>query len=71
MLKVLDQAKTGAHVKIPGVEVIPVQAARIEPLPSTDEKETKLGKMALDGEHVETTAVQVHIMPKVAKVYTK
>ena len=70
MLKLLDQAKNGSHVKIPGVEVIPVQAARIEPLPN-DGKEDKAGRMALDGELVETTAIQAHVMPKVAKVFTK
>ena len=72
MLKLLDQAKNGSHVKIPGVEVIPVQAARIEPLPNSDGgKEDKVGRMALDGELVETTAIQAHVMPKVAKVFTK
>ena len=29
----MDKAKSGSHVQLPGVEVIPVQAARIEPLP--------------------------------------
>ena len=69
----MDQAKKGSHVKIPGVEVIPVQAARIEPLPNGEGRgqEDKMGRMALDGELVETTAIQAHVMPKVAKVFTK
>ena len=33
LVKLMDKAKSGSHVQLPGVEVIPVQAARIEPLP--------------------------------------
>ena len=33
LVKLIDKAKSGSHVQLPGVEVIPVQAARIEPLP--------------------------------------
>lgn len=71
LVKLMDKAKSGLHVQLPGVEVIPVQAARIEPLPRDDRGDDKLGTMCLDGELVKTTAVQAHVMPKTAKIFTK
>ena len=36
-----------------------------------DRDDDKLGTMCLDGELVKTTAVQAHVMPKTAKIFTK
>ena len=67
LLKMLLKVEDGSHVGIPGLEIIPVQAARIEPLESGRDA----GIMVLDGEKIDTTVVQSHVMPKAARVFSK
>jgi len=67
MTQILIKLEKGTHVNTPGLEIIPVQAARIEPLPSNQH----MGKMCLDGELIDTTPLQAHVMPKAVKLFTK
>jgi hypothetical protein len=64
----LIDMETGKHVNIPGVEIIPVRAIRLEPLGNSTQGG---GIMTLDGEVVPTGIVQAHILPSAAKVFIK
>lgn len=65
LMKVLLECETGDHVRIPGVETIPVRAVRIEPKGPED----KMGRYSLDGESMAACPIQMHIMPKAINVY--
>jgi diacylglycerol kinase family enzyme len=60
--------ETGKHVNIPGIEIIPVRAIRLEPL---DNPTQGAGIMTMDGEMIPTGMVQAHILPSAAKVFVK
>ena len=60
--------KKGKHVGIPGIDIIPVNAVRIEPL--ENDKDSK-GMMTVDGELIESGPLQCHIMQNAAKIYSK
>ncbi|XP_072153331.1 sphingosine kinase 1 isoform X4 [Bemisia tabaci] len=55
---------SGAHVNVPGVEVIPVQAFRLEP------KSTG-SHIVVDGELLDYEPFQVEIVPGIASVYSR
>ena len=60
--------ETGKHVNIPGIELIPVRAIRLEPLGNPAQG---YGLMTMDGEVIPTGIVQAHIMPSASKVFIK
>jgi diacylglycerol kinase family enzyme len=60
--------ETGKHVNIPGIEIIPVRAIRLEPLGNPTQG---AGIMTMDGEMIPTGMVQAHILPSAAKVFVK
>ena len=68
LLQMLMEMETGKHVNIPGIELIPVRAIRLEPLGNPNQG---AGIMTMDGEVIPTGVVQAHIMPSVAKVFVK
>ena len=68
LLKTLIKIEKGKHIGIPGIEIIPVNAVRIEPL--ENDKNSK-GMMTVDGELIESGPLQCHIMQNAAKVYSK
>ena len=68
LLKTLRTIEKGKHIGIPGLDIIPVNAVRIEPL--ENDKESK-GTMTVDGELIESGPVQCHIMQNAAKLYSK
>ena len=68
LLKTLLEIEKGKHVGIPGIEMIPVNAVRIEPVEK--DKDIK-GKMVVDGELIESGPIQCHIMQNAAKLYSK
>jgi len=53
---------SGGHVDLPGVEMIPVKAFRIEPEPNDR------GHMTLDGEEVEYGPIQAEILPSFVNI---
>ena len=68
LLKTLLKLEKGKHIGIPGIEIIPVNAVRIEPIDK--DKESK-GTMTVDGELIESGPIQCHIMQHAAKIYSK
>ena len=67
LLKALVEVEKGKHVGIPGLDIIPVTAVRIEPLGEKDGK----GMMTVDGELIESGPLQCHIMQGAAKLFSK
>lgn len=53
---------TGSHLSVPGVEMIPVKAFRIEPAESGN------GYLTVDGENVDYGTIQAEIFPSLATV---
>ena len=68
LLKTLIKIEKGEHAGIPGIDIIPVNAVRIEPL--ENDKDSK-GVMTVDGELIESGPIQCHIMQNAAKIYSK
>ena len=68
LLKTLIKIEEGKHAGIPGIDIIPVNAVRIEPL--ENDKDSK-GVMTVDGELIESGPIQCHIMQNAAKIYSK
>ena len=68
LLKTLIDIEKGKHIGIPGIEVIPVNAVRIEPL---DTDKDARGINIVDGELIESGPIQCHIMQNAAKIYSK
>lgn len=64
MLTLMGQFETGAHVKNPVVEIVPVKAFRLEPTAET-------GYMVVDGEQVAFGPIQGKILPCVGRVMAK
>ena len=56
LIKFLTSLSKGNHINIPGIELIPIHAFRIEPL-------CKDGVLTVDGETVDFESIQGHIMP--------
>ena len=68
LLQTLLKIEKGEHVGIPGIEIIPVNAVRIEPI----EKDKGVrGTIKVDGELIEPGPIQCHIMQNAAKIYSK
>ena len=68
LLATLIKMEKGKHIGIPGIEIIPVNAVRIEPL--ENDKVSK-GTICVDGELIESGPIQCHIMQNAAKIYSK
>ena len=68
LLKSLLTIEKGKHVGIPGIELIPVKAFRIEPVGKDNDLK---GAMNIDGELIESGPIQCHIMQSAAKIYSK
>ena len=68
LLKTLIKIEEGKHAGIPGIDIIPVNAVRIEPL--ENDKDSR-GVMTVDGELIESGPIQCHIMQNAAKIYSK
>ena len=68
LLKTLLTIEKGKHIGIPGIDIIPVNSVRIEPLENDTESKAT---MTVDGELIESGPVQCHIMKNAAKVYSK
>lgn len=54
--------ESGEHVSVDGVMMIPVRAFRLEPLQ---------GKVVVDGELMDSDAVQVEVLPSYLKLVSK
>ena len=68
LIQMMVDVEQGKHVSIPGIEIIPVRAFRLEPLGNSTQG---AGIMTLDGEVIPTGLIQAHIMPSAAKVFVK
>ena len=68
LLKAIMKMEKGRHIGIPGIDMIPVKAVRIESMDKNKESE---GKLTVDGELIESGIIQCHIMKNSAKIYSK
>jgi len=66
MMKLMVLIETGQHLDIPGVDIFPVTAVKIQPDQNGPE-----GKMTIDGESIPCTSVQAQILPSAARVMVK
>ncbi|XP_033215848.1 sphingosine kinase 2-like isoform X2 [Belonocnema kinseyi] len=62
LLQFLLGLSTGSHLTVPGVEMIPVKAFRIEPAEGTS------GYLVVDGENVDYGPIQAEMFPSLATV---
>ena len=69
LLQLLIEMEKGTHLNIPGVEIIPIRAFRLDPLGGSSTQGG--GIMTLDGELIPTGLLQGHIMPSAAKLFVK
>ena len=65
LLHFFNAVEEGKHVHIPGVEIIPVRAARISP------SDTDSGTLTIDGECIPVGPIQAQILPSMANLYVK
>ena len=65
LVKFFNGLEEGNHIHIPGVEIIPVRAARI--LPSNPD----IGTLTIDGECIPVGPIQAQILPSMANLYVK
>lgn len=64
VLQFLLKLDTGDHVNLPFVNLVPVHAFRLEPLSSKS-------RVTVDGELIETIALEAEIMPCAARMLCK
>ena len=64
LLNLMGQLETGAHIRNPHVELLPVRAFRLEP-------SNKDGNLVVDGEKVPYGPIQAHVLPAMARVMAK
>ena len=65
LLKLLMESESGNHVKIPGIDIIPVKAFRMVP---TDNDS---GFLTMDGESIPVGPIQAQIVPSMLNLFVK
>jgi len=66
IFKFMLSMESGSHVNIPGIDVFPVTAVKIQPDPTS-----LPSSMTVDGERMAAGAVQCHILPGAGRVMVK
>lgn len=64
VLQFLLALDSGAHVRLPFVNLLPVRSFRLEPLSAKS-------RVTVDGELIETAPLQAEIMPCIARMLCK
>ena len=64
LMKCFSEAKKGNHIKIPGVEIVPVTAFRMVPSDTS-------GYLTMDGESIPVSPIQAQILPSIVNLFVK
>ena len=66
ILRFMLSAESGNHVNIPGIDIFPVTAVKIQPDPTS-----LPSSMTVDGEQIPAGPVQCHVLPGAGRVMVK